>query len=203
MKHLRTTFGRFATVAVILIAATSLSGCSIPIGPFGFNLPLGIGVFNASSLGLQPGVSGTGQQSFSLCLLTLIDVEDLLVLAAGDLARFIEVTDLQIVSITFTATLGDFSGLDEITVWIQPKDVDGNEQAPILLGSATAPHDPINSIQFEVEGNLNLLDIIEGNDENSEPGCPELIIEVTGTIDDTIIGWTGDVEVDGFGVISF
>lgn len=195
---------RLASLAVVLVATMSISGCTIPIGPFGFNVPLGVGIFNATSLGLTPGESGTGTESFDLCFLSSLgEIEELLELAAGDFADLVTVTNLNIVSITFTATLGDFSGLDEITVWIKPKDVDGVPQDLIILGSAVGPHDPVNSISFDVEGSVNLLDIIADNDANSGPGCPEIVIEVTGTITDDLIAWTGDIDVDGFGFISF
>lgn len=206
MKQLRRTLLRFATLAVIVVAAASVSGCSIPIGPLGFNVPLGLGVFNATSLGLTPGELGTGEQSFDLCFLSsLLDIEELLALATEDVPDFIAitVTNLDIVSVTFTATTGDFSGLDEVTVWIQPKDLDGVPQDRILLGSATGPHDPVTSVTFNVESSVNLLDFIGDNDANPGPDCPKVIIEVTGTISDTLIAWVGDVDVDGFGLISF
>ncbi len=116
-----------------------------------------------------------------------------------DLSSIIAVSDLNLVQTIVTATSGDFSFLTEITVrWI-PAPVNGQEQTPIVLGTASAPGGFGTQIVLVPTSPVDLIELIRMNDANTSDDCPMIELEVDASgppLSD--VSYTVDLDIDAF-----
>jgi hypothetical protein len=193
MKRFRAGFWA-ATVVVAL-------GCGsqgLQVGPVPVSVPLEGGAIDPSAFILLPTLELTFTTTQDFCdLPSEQDVIDRLPDLGGiDMARFVELDSIDLAGIVLTASSGDFEFLREITVSYVPKPVNGLPQEPIVVGYAQSDNGFGDTVALEAPDYVDLLELIRDNDANSEPGCPQLEITVTGTRPDETVTWDGQVEAD-------
>lgn len=197
-KHLR-----IFTAAALLCAVAGLAavGCTgngtLRLGPFQIMVPAGEGTL-LRDLFLPKVVISNKEE---VC--DLPSEEELGALAGSvgsiDLSSIIAVSDLNLIQTIVTATSGDFSFLTELTVrWI-PAPVNGQEQDPIVLGTASDPNGFGTQIVLLPTSPVDLIDLIRMNDANTSGDCPEieLIVDANG-IPLSDVEYTVDLDVDAF-----
>jgi hypothetical protein len=197
-----TTMKRWFRVLPLTLIMASLAGCSgrsIEIGPIRVTAPLGEGTLLAdmfSSKGLVPIT-----RTEDLCNLPTEEQLQESVLQAGNinLSDFVRLSRLEVVETTFTATSGDFNFVSEVSVRYIPAPIDGVDQDPVELGSASNPNGLGTIITLVPPETVDLLDLIRANDDNPSDECPQLEIVATArTVPSQDVTFTIDTTIDAF-----
>ena len=191
----------------IAVASLLLAGC-LPeqlarFGPFPIAVDLGSGALDASALGLPVGTSGTVDITVPIC--DLITREEVDALAAANLESFlsslITVDEIAVREFVITAVEGDLSGVQDVILFFLPKSASMLSSEPILVGRATAPEGFDQEIVIVPQSDIDLLEVIEDNENTPGPGCPALILTVTGTFSDEPTMWRGTLIADVYGAL--
>jgi hypothetical protein len=198
----RVRFGRLVLAAVIAVAATTaLPACTgngtLRIGPFGIMIPAGEGSL-LRDLFLKKVVVSNKEE---VC--DLPSEADLAAMVSNvgniDLSDIIAISDLDLVQTVVTATSGDFGFLTEMTVrWI-PAPINGQEQDPVVLGTASDPNGFGSVIVLVPSASVDLIDLIRLNDMNTSSDCPEIEIEVDANgVPTGDVEYTVDLDIDAY-----
>ena len=191
-----------ALLSTIFVA--SCFGMAIPIGPIPVLIDLGGGVLDpAAFAGLPAGVTGTITVENDLCNLPSEDVLLAVLEVVGDfdVSGLVDLTDLEVVTMTITASTGDFATLTDMVLTYIPKPLDGVPQAGIALGAASEPAGFGTTIVLTPSGDVDLLDLVRENDANPSAECPRLQVQVTGSLPPGPIAWTLSADLDAYGTL--
>jgi hypothetical protein len=196
---------------LIVCACASVSlaviGCGtegLELGPVQLSVPLGSGTFSATDLlGAKDTVV---QVDEDICNLpTEADITTLLQQVSSiDLSGFVTITQLVLAETELLALSGDFSFLSEITLSYIPKPVDGVEQDPVVMGTASAPGGFGNTIILQPSQNVDLLALILENDANPATECPKVRFEATViSVPPSAVSWSAAVDLDAYAMVNF
>jgi hypothetical protein len=178
-----------------------MSGCTgngtLRLGPFQIVVPAGGGSL-LRDLFLPKIVVSNKEE---VC--DLPSEEDIAAMAGSvggiNLSQIIAVSDLNLVQTVITATSGNFNFLTEVTVrWI-PAPVNGQEQPPVMLGTATSPGGFGTQIVLTPTTTVDLIDLIRLNDMNTSGDCPKIELEVNASSPPlSDVDYTVDLDIDAY-----
>ncbi len=185
---------RFGALCVFCVAV-ALGGISCSGGGL-ISITISMPITLASDLTLDlpeeapagfPIPDDYSQFSVPLCdLPTSQDLEQMVIDTAGELlGGLIQLQAIKLTSMTLEATGGDFSSLTSLAVAWQPKPVNDVEQADILLGEAESQDGLSDPLVLTGGDPVDLLQLIEAEEANPAEGCPELNVEIAGTVPET------------------
>jgi len=185
----------------------ALTGCGpggFEIGPVQMSVPLGTGTLDPAQLsGSKTTIVHIEQNIYNLP--TEEDITELLKQASSiDLSGFVTITRLELVETELRALAGSFSFVSEITLSYVPKPVNGVAQAPVLIGTASAPGGFGSAITLQPVQGVDLLALILENDANPAAGYPKVRFDAALlAIPTTTVTWSATVDVDAYASISF
>jgi hypothetical protein len=124
------------------------------------------------------------------------DIEEMIRGAVGGVvAGMLDLDRLEVIAIEIEAVEGDFNTLTELSLHYEPKPVLGVEQPAIDLGETSAEAGLGAAITLQPPETVDFFDLIENNDANPAPGCPELHLRLRGTVPAVTPRWSISVKV--------
>lgn len=193
----------------LCIAVVMSVGCSpegTPVGPVAVAVSLGGGSLDPSAFSaLPPGEAGQIAFRQDFCQMPTEDLVTQAVPSLGPvgLSDLVELTSIELMGITLTATTGDFAFVREMVVRYVPKPMNGQEAEPVELGRASSATGFGSALFLEPTHPVDLLELIRESDANPASGCPQLEILVTGVAPEQPVAWQGEAEADVYGVVDF
>jgi len=167
---------------VAVIVGFSTVGCLggfIEVGPVRFTADVGEGTILPSIVVFK----GTPPVSYREDLCNIPSESELeenfLQVGGVDISNFIRLSGLNIIETKLTATSGNFNFLSALTIRYIPAPENGQQQNPIVLGTATNPSGLGSEVNLVAPEPVDFLDLIRKNDENPSSECPQLEIEMT------------------------
>jgi hypothetical protein len=169
----------YALAAIAGLTTVGCLGGFIEVGPVRFTADVGEGTILPSIVVLK-GAPPVSYREDLCNIPSESELEERFLQVGGvDISNFIRLSGLHIVETKLTATSGNFNFLSALTIRYIPAPENGQEQVPIVLGSATNPNGLGNEINLVAPEPVDFLDLIRKNDDNSSSECPELEIEMT------------------------
>jgi len=192
----------FRTVVYLCAAfvCICLTGCvgeaGIEVGPYPIQVPVDEGALDPSLLDVPGGSTGTIElPPIPLCdLPSEEEVNDLVAESADDItAAFFSVSRIIADEFVLTATSGSFDTIPELRLFYEEPGFRGLFEPPVLVAESVSPSGFGMEVVLVPEFEIDLLDVIRERDEDSNAPCPNLILEVTGTVPERPITWYADL----------
>jgi len=187
---------------LVAVAALAVAGClggSIEVGPVQFTANVGEGkVFQ--DLFLPKGAPAVSYREDMCEIPSESDLaEQYLQVGGVDVSNFIQLSRLELVEMKITATSGNFNFLSSISVRYIPAPVNGQEQDPVTLGTATNQNGLGTEISLVPPEPVDFLELIREDDANPSSECPKLEVEMTPrSIPLQDVEYTADVTIDAY-----
>ncbi|MEK7795071.1 MAG: hypothetical protein AAB353_11100 [Candidatus Hydrogenedentota bacterium] len=174
-----------------------LSGRGFELGPYPIAVDLGDGVIRDQLVGLPIGIETTIEEEQDLCpVLVNVDVDQLVRDQVGDaVANRVTVSGLLLRELVLTATQGDFEDLHHGKLFFVPASEDGEPQ---LIGEVDSEDGFGLEITVSIQGDFDLLPIIEEVQANPGGPCPSVRLELRGLWPDDKIEYMSTGMVDVF-----
>lgn len=96
-----------------------------------------------------------------------------------DFSKFVQLSHLNLVHGTLTATAGNFDFMTELTVSYVPSVGAPGNPDPVVLGTANNPGGLGTEVTLIPPDALDVLDLIRQNDANTSGQCPKLRYDMT------------------------
>ena len=195
-----------AGVAVCSILAAGCSGGGYPV-----SVEISVPIASAYSVegygDANPGdvlTPETQIPSVPMCTLPDRDHIDEMVKDAvgGFVAGMLDLERLDLLEITIHATESDFNTVDWLSLSYEPKPILSVEQPAVELGEATSESGLGTTIALQPPESVDFLDLIEDNEANPTPGCPQLEVRMSGTVPVDTPRWDVTVKLRVTGHIS-
>ncbi len=190
---------RLCFMVIGIAAITSCGGHYIEVGPVRFTANVGDGKVLQDLFLPKGGPSVTYRED--MCdIPSESDLESRFLQVGGvDISNFIRLSGLDLVETKITATSGNFNFLSSMTVRYIPAPVNGQDQDPVVLGTATNSNGLGTEISLVPPEPVDFLDLIRANDANDSQECPKLEVEMTPrSIPLQDVEYTADVTVDAY-----
>lgn len=170
----------YIATGLVLCATVGCLGGVVEVGPIRFTANVGEGTL-LKDLFLPKGGGPTVMYQEDLCNLpSESDLEERFLQVGGvDISNFIRLDGLELVETKLTATSGNFNFLSSVTVSYIPAPVNGQDQDPVVLGTATNQSGLGTEISLVPPEPVDFLDLIQENDDNPSQECPKLKVEMT------------------------
>jgi hypothetical protein len=170
----------FFIVAIIVgLTTVGCLGGFIEVGPVRFTADVGEGTILPSIVVLK-GAPPVSYREDLCNIPSESELEERFLQVGGvDISNFIRLSGLNIIETKLTATSGDFNFLSALTIRYIPAPENGQEQDPIILGTATNDNGLGIEVNLVAPEPIDFLDLIQQNDENPSSECPELEVEMT------------------------
>jgi hypothetical protein len=194
-----------AMAAMVVGLVLSFSGCGGPfveVGPVSFTTEIGSGTLLEDIFTRKGGVPISHQEDFCDMPSEQALEEQFLQVGDVDISKFVRLSRLELVESTITATQGDFNFLSAMTVRFIPAPVNGAEQDPVVLGTASNANGLGTVVVLTPPAPVDFLDLIQQNDANPSSECPKLELEVTvRAIPTQDVSYTAEVSIDAYAEI--
>lgn len=169
----------YSLIAAALFATVGCFGGFIEVGPVRFTADVGEGTLFAD-LFLPKGGPNVMYEEDLCNLPSESELEERFLQVGGvDISNFIRLSGLELVETKLTADSGNFNFLSSITVSYIPAPVNGQDQDPVVLGTASNSNGLGTEISLVPPEPVDFLDLIRENDENPSQECPKLKVEMT------------------------
>lgn len=169
----------FLVAGVVGLTTVGCLGGYIEVGPVRFTADVGEGTI-LPSIVVFKGAPPVSYREDLCNIPSEGELEERFLQVGGvDISNFIRLSGLNIVETKLTATSGNFNFLSALTIRYIPAPENGQQQIPIVLGTATNPNGLGNEVNLVAPEPVDFLDLIRKNDENPSSECPELEIEMT------------------------
>ena len=191
-------WGWVVIAGMLVFAAAGCSGGGYPVS-VDISVPVvkGYSVEDYGHVG--PGnviTPDTDIPAVPICTLPDTDDVDEMVRDAvgGFVGGMLDVERLELVDITIRATESDFNTLTELSMYYEPKPILGVVQPAVDLGEAASSSGLGTMITLEPPEPVDFLNLIENNEVNPAPDCPQFDVRMRGTVPAVTPRW--DVRVN-------
>lgn len=191
-----------AMLAGLVLPFSGCGGAFVEVGPVSFTAEIGGGTLLEDIFTRKGGVPITHQEDF--CDMPSEEALEDQFLQVGDIdiSKFVRLSRLELVESTITATQGDFNFLSSMTVRFIPAPVNGVEQDPVVLGTASNANGLGTVVVLTPPEPVDFLDLIQQNDANPSSECPKLELEVTvRAVPTQDVTYIAEVSIDAYAEI--